>query len=248
MRVFPGNVMQPASRRPETGRARRRRQSRQRRGRGDADGRDRFAGVVGAPIPSGEAEVVEGDVVQEMNATPPVVDGESPPAPRSRTRRQRRAAAAGEAARSRGPTRSRTRNPSRRPRRASRAKEAEARGEAARRSQQVERPRRKPGSAAQPSRRSVRGQAASATRPRSPRKLARITRTRQCVVFTRPRHRTTARRVSSLRLGRIHQVVHADAEEPHRPAARLGAIEQRDRARGDVVGVPRRRRLSNGCA
>jgi uncharacterized LabA/DUF88 family protein len=79
MRVFPGNVMQAASQ-GEAGDA------------GDEDNRgngadeamptaENAAPAWSAADTSGEAEVVEGDVVQEMNATPPVLDGESSPAP-----------------------------------------------------------------------------------------------------------------------------------------------------------------------
>jgi uncharacterized LabA/DUF88 family protein len=76
MRVFPGNVMQTAS----SGDA------------GDEDNRGNVADEPGATaettVPewsaadsSGEADVVEGDVVQEMQTTPPVVDGEASPGP-----------------------------------------------------------------------------------------------------------------------------------------------------------------------
>ena len=79
MRLFPGNVMQAASQ-GEAGEA------------GDDDSRGNVADEAmptaenaapawSAADTSGEAEVVDGDVVQEMNATPPVVDGESSPAP-----------------------------------------------------------------------------------------------------------------------------------------------------------------------
>jgi hypothetical protein len=76
MRVFPGNVMQAAS----SGDG------------GDDDNRGNVADEPSATaettVPewsaadsSGEADVVEGDVVQEMQTTPPVVDGEASPGP-----------------------------------------------------------------------------------------------------------------------------------------------------------------------
>jgi uncharacterized LabA/DUF88 family protein len=76
MRVFPGNVMQTASEAEP----------------GDDDNRGNVADEAiataetsapdwSAADTSGEAEVVDGDVVQEMNTTPPVVDGESTPVP-----------------------------------------------------------------------------------------------------------------------------------------------------------------------
>ena len=79
MRVFPGNVMQPAST-AGAGLP------------GDDDNRGNVADESmataetstpewSATDTSGESEVVDGDVVQEMNATPPVVDGEAAPAP-----------------------------------------------------------------------------------------------------------------------------------------------------------------------
>ena len=85
MRVFPGNVMQPAS-------------SGHPGGAGDAgdpgddDNRGNVADDVvataetsapdwAAADTSGESEVVDGDVVQEMSAPPPVVDGEATGAP-----------------------------------------------------------------------------------------------------------------------------------------------------------------------
>jgi uncharacterized LabA/DUF88 family protein len=82
MRVFPGTVMQPAS----TGVAGHAGDP------GDDDNRGNVADETIATAEtataewatadtSGEAEVVDGDVVQEMTTTPPVVDGESTPAP-----------------------------------------------------------------------------------------------------------------------------------------------------------------------
>jgi uncharacterized LabA/DUF88 family protein len=76
MRVFPGNIMQSAS--PGAP--------------GDDDNRGNVADEAiataetsapdwSAADTSGEAEVVDGDVVQEMNTTPPVVDGEAALAP-----------------------------------------------------------------------------------------------------------------------------------------------------------------------
>ncbi len=72
MRVFPGNVMQGAAPGEVTG---------------DDDNRGNVAepAVVDdsvveewtAPLAPPDAEVVEGDVVQEMNAAPPVIDGEA---------------------------------------------------------------------------------------------------------------------------------------------------------------------------
>ncbi len=81
MRVFPGNVMQRAAGDVE---------------HGDDDNRGNVADEAmptaenaspawSAADTSGEAEVVDGDVVQEMNTTPPVVDGESSPAPAEAT-------------------------------------------------------------------------------------------------------------------------------------------------------------------
>jgi uncharacterized LabA/DUF88 family protein len=78
MRVFPGNVMQPAST-EGVGLP------------GDDDNRGNVADESmpvtesstpewSAPDRSGESEVVDGDVVQEMHSPPPVVDGEAAPA------------------------------------------------------------------------------------------------------------------------------------------------------------------------
>ena len=76
MRVFPGNIMQAAERTSDGG-CRRRRQSRQRGGAGAAES-GRVAGAEWtATATSPETEVVDGDVVQEMNAAPPVLDGEA---------------------------------------------------------------------------------------------------------------------------------------------------------------------------
>jgi hypothetical protein len=94
MRVFPGNVMQPASQGAAGDLGE----------HGDDDNRGNVADETmptaenvspawSAADTSGEAEVVDGDVVQEMNTTPPVVDGESSPvaaeaaaSPRGRSR------------------------------------------------------------------------------------------------------------------------------------------------------------------
>jgi hypothetical protein len=79
--VFPGTVMQPAS----TGVAGHAGDAGEDDNRGNVA--DETIATAEASTPewstadtSGETEVVDGDVVQEMNTTPPVVDGESAPA------------------------------------------------------------------------------------------------------------------------------------------------------------------------
>ena len=80
MRVFPGNIMQAADR-PEAA--------------GDDDNRGNVADPTpsdespveewSATVTSVETEVVEGDVVQEMNAAQPVIDGEATVEPEAET-------------------------------------------------------------------------------------------------------------------------------------------------------------------
>ena len=123
------------------------------------------------------------------------------------------------------------------PPRSPRPRRCRARRAARRAGEGASTPRKAPSRAGTPPRprRSVVEAADSPTRatPRSKRAPSRLSRSRSqlnCHPSKRQERRSVSRFCSD------PQVVHADAEQAHRPAAGLGPLEQRHRARRDVVG------------
>ena len=207
IRLFPGNIMQPSTGADDPEEDVQRdvieapvAESAQGWGRDEApavEAESRPAGSMHRDETPGDeppAEVVDGDVVQEMDVQQ-VVDGEeAPPAPRSRSAAAARASAP----------------PSRAPRRRPMARRR-ARARPRRKSPRAPRP--------QDRRRIVEPQR---SRSRAgPTLLTVLPPSRPVAFFFERQHRLFCRRV------RIDQVVHAGAEQPHRPAAGFGLVEQR---------------------